>query len=371
MPSPHPPAAESGVHATGPRCPCSPRVDKRGCALLALLALALSRLAVLLPALLGGWGLSGLALRWDGAHFISIALHGYRELGDAAFPPLYPLVVRGLVAAGLPGWASGLLVSGLASVALALLLCGLYGRPGMLAVLLFPTIALYTSLPYSEALALPLAAGGLLAIRRGRWGLAAILLGLSGLARYQVGVATLALALAALLEGRRRGALLLAGAAASTAGAAVLVGYKFYGDPLAYLHAEALWSAGVGVPFYSQARWLLSSWFTGQEWLLLGHRLEPWEWLARNVAFYIVYVMGAIELSRRGLRVEALWSIVTILLVASLTGVPAASAPRLLDLAFPAIAGLALRWPPGTGYAALAWTLTTWATLWHLTSFLA
>jgi hypothetical protein len=372
MPSPHPAASESGVHATGPkRSYPALRVDKWSCTAQALLALVAAKLAVLLPALLGGWGLEQLALRWDGARFINAALHGYREPGDASIPPLYPLLVRGLAGAGLPGWASGLLVSSLASLALVLLLCMLYGRPGMLAVILFPTIALYTTLPYSEALAVPLAAGGLLAVRRGRWGAAALLLGLAGLARYQVAVGTVALALWALYSRERRGALLLTAAAAATAGAALLVGYMFYGDPLAYLHSEAEWDARVGIPLYSQAEWLLHSWFTGEEWLLLGHRIEPWEWLARNLAFYALYIMGALELALKGLGAEALWSLSMLAFVAGLTGVPAVSAPRLLDLAFPAIAGIALRWRPGVGYAAIAWILTLWATVWHYTSFFA
>jgi len=372
MPSPHPAESGSGVHATGPRRSLlAVRVDKWSCISQALLVLAASRLAVLLPALLGGWGLEPLALKWDGARFVEVALHGYREPGDATIPPLYPLLVGGLASTGMPGWVAGLLASGLTSLALALLLCRLYGAPGMLAVLLFPTIALYTSLPYSEALALPLIAGGLLALRRGMWGVASLLLGLAGLTRYQVAVGVVALTVWALYRREGRGALLLAVAAAVAAGGAALLGYKFYGDPLAYLHSEAQWDAGAGIPLYSQAEWLLSSWFTRQEWIFLGHRIEPWEWLIRNLAFYTLYALGVAVLALRGLSAEALWSLSMLAFDASLTGVPAVSAPRLLDLAFPAIAGLALRWRPGTGYAALAWILTLWTTVWHYTAFFA
>ncbi len=378
MPSPHSPAgSESGVHATGPRRPMlgwlgAKIAGSRYCAILALLALLAGKAAVVVAALASGQGLEGLGTRWDSEHFISVALHGYREPSDAAFAPLYPALIRLLAAPGLSPWQAALLAANLASLAAAAPLCALYGPAGAAAVLAFPTVALYTTAAYSEALALPLAAAGLYYTRRGKPLQAALTLALAALTRYQLGLPILALAI---LEARRspRLSAALASGAAGAAAVVMAMHWHAYGNPLAYLEAEKSWDAGVSIPLLGQARWLLDSWFTRQPWSLAGHRIEPWMWLARNMVFYTIYTAGLVILAKRRLWPDLAWSLTTLLLVASLTGVPGVSAPRLLVMAFPAIAALALNASTTsiTLYIAATLPLTLWATVWHLQSFLS
>ncbi len=371
MPSPHSrtPASESGVPATGPRGAGAAGGVNGWCWPIVLLALLASK-ALLLVVARYAWGLEALAYRWDGIHFIGVASHGYASLEDAAFAPLYPLLIRLLASRGLPYWEAALLAGNLASLALAPALCALYTRRGALAAALFPTLLLYTTAPYSASVALPLAAGGLALASWGMWGWASLLMGLAGLARYQLALLSLVLALAAARRSWRGAAYMLAAALAPGA-AAALIGLHYYGDPLIYLRAEALWGAGLGIPFYSQVEWLLHSWFTRQAWTLGPIALKPWMWAARNLGFYAVYIAGLPLLYRQGRTLELAWSAAVILLVASLTGVPAASAPRLLLPAFPAIAALGERWRPGLGYAGASLVLTLFFLAWHMNSFLA
>ncbi len=380
MPSPHRWGSVSGVPATGPYTAAAAGPDKRLC-LLGLAMLIAVKTAVLLAA--AAWagapawlqGLRVLAYKWDGARVIEVSLKGYRAPGDATIAPLMPSLIAAVAHLGLPAWASALLVANAASLALAPLLCLLYGPAGLAAVLLIPTVALYTTAPYTEALSLPLEALSLYLALRGRWGWAALSLGLAGLARYQAWVPAAGAALGALASGRRRGALYLGAAASAPLLAAALVGLHYYGDPLEYLRAEGAWDAGLGVPFYSQARWLLGSWFTGQTWHLGAWAIRGWVWVARNALFYAPYLAGLALLVREKRAVEAGWSLAVILVAASVTGVPAASAPRLLLGAFPAIAALARGRPvDAVGLAvltALAWSLALWTTTWHLEAFFA
>jgi Gpi18-like mannosyltransferase len=376
MPSPHSRhGSESGVHATGPReraWGVGGNIGAR-CLIAVAAALLASRVAVLLAAYASGAGLGGLGTRWDSEHFIHVALRGYTGLADAAFAPAYPALIRGLSGLGLPAWGAALLAANLAAALAAVPLCLLYGPRGALAVLAFPTVALYTTAAYSEALALLFTALGLHLWLRERWGAAALALALAALTRYQTALPALALALLAAARRRRGAAAALLGALAVAGAVMAAMHWALLGDPLAYLQAERLWDSGLSWPILGQARWLLDSWFTREPWELAGRRIEPWMWLARNLAFYTLYGLGVYLLARRRRWDEAVWSASILLLVVSLTGVPGVSAPRLLVEAFPAVAVLAEGWRGDTLalYLALSSALTLWAALWHLQAFFA
>jgi hypothetical protein len=133
------------------------------------------------------------AARWDSVWYLTIAEHGYGDEhshAQAAFYPLYPLLMRGL------GWVvgsplvAGILVS-LACflVALALLhklavleLGARDARGAVLLVAFFPT-AFFFSAVYSESLFLLVSVGAFLAARQGRWAVAGALGGLAALTR--------------------------------------------------------------------------------------------------------------------------------------------------------------------------------------------
>jgi hypothetical protein len=143
----------------------------------------------------GGFGdlLVGPSARWDAVWYLTIAHDGYGTPDDhpqAAFYPLYPLLMRVL------GWVvgspllAGILVSlacFLAALALlhrltALELGEREARGTLLLVAFFPT-ALFFSAVYSESLYLLVSVGAFLAARQGRWAWAGALGGLAALTR--------------------------------------------------------------------------------------------------------------------------------------------------------------------------------------------
>ena len=346
---------------------------RRWTACLLPLVLLLVVKALVLSVCLGIMSPEEAAMRWDAGHFLRIASHGYKDLEDAAFAPLFPLAIRAVSVLGLQLWQSAFVVASAGSLAFLAILCRLYGPKQAALVILIPSIALYTTVPYSESLALPLVAGSLLAIRRRRWLLAGALLGLASLARYQVGIVSLAIAIIV----ARRGGLLSAFkvmVGPGLAGAVVMLfHWRVYGDPLIYLQAEKLWGAGLTIPLVGQLEWIAESGFTNRGWAIDGIVIGPSAWSARNISAYILYGAGILGLARSNRMEEAVLAATNILLVASLRGMPAVSAARLAALSFPAVAYLAEkadRW----SYTMLAVSFLCMlhiATYWHCLAFYA
>ncbi len=133
-------------------------------------------------------GFSPLAVleRWDSAWWISLAKDGYpaglpggNQLGRFSFFPLYPLLVRGVAATGIPVQYAALLTStllGAVAVALLWLLCreSSDARTADRACALFSFFpgSLVLSMAYSEPVLLVCAIACLLALQRHRWALA-------------------------------------------------------------------------------------------------------------------------------------------------------------------------------------------------------
>lgn len=133
--------------------------------------------------------------RWDAGWYRSIAADGYfwnetTGVGNVAFFPLYPILVRTLAASGLSlFWAATVLSHACFVVSVLLLRRFQELRRGtgqdhsqLLALLTFPW-AFFLLAPYSEALFLALALGVFIAAHRGQWGLVALLGFSAGLTR--------------------------------------------------------------------------------------------------------------------------------------------------------------------------------------------
>jgi Gpi18-like mannosyltransferase len=201
--------------------------------------------------------------RWDALRYLEIARHGYTSPIQTAFFPLYPLLIRigTLPFGGAGAYTIGLLVSNVAFFfalwalrVLAEEVCGPEAAsraPMYLA--LFPT-ALFFFAPYNESLFLLLALGCFLALRRGRW----LLAGGLGLLATLTRSAGLFLAVPFAVEylsqheGHWRRWRLDALAVGLIPAGLVIYGcycWLQFGDPLAFVHAQAHWGRSLSWPW--------------------------------------------------------------------------------------------------------------------------
>ena len=212
--------------------------------------------------------------RWDSEWYLLIAAHGYRvdsflegyypdyrPEDSTGFFPLYPLLLRGASATGLPLVAAGVLVSNLALL-VALTLFHLLVRDEMdeqaatfsvWALLAFPT-SFFFSAVYSESLSLALTLGAFLAARHRRWGWLAVCGFFGALAR-PTGVLVAAALLWEIWErkGEWKGWLSLAAFPAGT-GVFCLFCWRLFGDPLAWVHRQARWRGAASGPWRAFVR---------------------------------------------------------------------------------------------------------------------
>jgi len=143
------------------------------------------------------------AVRWDSSYYVFTAQHGYEALGQTAFFPFYPLVMRAVATITYSEVVAGVLVS-LASFAIALVLLHRLAdldfgpdvaRRTVWLIALFPA-AVFFSAVYTEALFLVLSVGAVYAARKGSWAWAGALGGMAALTRNTgvlIGVAVLLL----------------------------------------------------------------------------------------------------------------------------------------------------------------------------------
>lgn len=130
-----------------------------------------------LGTLVGSWQ------RWDAGWFAQIAQQGYAIPDEAAFFPLYPLLIHLGIAVTGPRYLIlvALVISNLAAlfgfIGVALLAAREHdpaAAPLALRVLAAYPLAFYLAAPYSDALLLAAAAFALLFARQGRWGWTAV-----------------------------------------------------------------------------------------------------------------------------------------------------------------------------------------------------
>ncbi len=153
--------------------------------------------------------------RWDASFYLRLAEQGYTGTGgdrvSLVFFPLYPWLVRGAAFLTQDYIAGALLVSGLASVAVGLLLRQLVccdepervARNAVWFVFIFPT-SYFLHIPYTESLFLALTLGCFLAARKEYWALAGLLGAAASLTRVNGLILGPALLVEAFLQFRRK-----------------------------------------------------------------------------------------------------------------------------------------------------------------------
>jgi hypothetical protein len=201
---------------------------------------------------------------WDGQLYRQLAHHGYPSYVPHArstlgFFPLYPLLMWPLghaISAITGTWivngltVGGLIISFVGGIFMTALVQELAtgwwgegaGRRAVLVFWLFPGSVVF-SMVYAEGIALPLAAGCILALQRKRWLLAGALAGIATAAEPEAVVLVLVCTVSAVLELRRRGwrareSLVAPLLSVTGVGAFVIYLWAHTGTPFAYTDAQ-------------------------------------------------------------------------------------------------------------------------------------
>jgi len=210
--------------------------------------------------------------RWDATHYLSIAARGYATGSptDAAFFPLYPAIVRvlgtltgltdhdglALAAVLVANIVLIVAVTGLVEVARQDLDAAAARRAGWM-LLAFP-MTLFLSAGYAESLFLALSIWAYFACRHDRWLTAGTLAAGAALTRPFGALIVLPLAVEWAMQWRRgtRTATPLVAFGMVVLGLAIYVAFlaRQYGDPLAFVHAQADWGRSLTPPWTTLAR---------------------------------------------------------------------------------------------------------------------
>ncbi|MDO5533476.1 MAG: mannosyltransferase family protein [Propionibacteriaceae bacterium] len=265
-------------------------------------------------AVTGRRSLESVLSQWDVLHFLTIARDGYANPEQMAFFPGLPLLLRGFTELGLSPVLLGTLVSLVASLVAAFALKRLAGVWGAVAWILAPT-AIFTAVPYTEALFCAFAFWAWERATRRHWGQAALLAALACTLRVSGLFLVGALVILALTQGRR--------AARATRG----VPNPGLGARLAWLLLPtAVLAAYVAYLYALTGSW--TAWFSAQEagwnrgfhwpWEALANHWDvlwrptpghpEWVWLfrAEMVSWVVGVLVTVIALARRRVA-EAAW----------------------------------------------------------------
>ncbi|MEA5421293.1 mannosyltransferase family protein [Spirulina sp. CCNP1310] len=203
---------------------------------------------------------------WDGFFYENIATTGYSYVADGqahniAFFPLFPLLIHGAMALGLPFEVAGILITNSAFlISLILLYRWLQERQGeaiarwAVIILAWCPFSLFSTVIYTEALFLVFSIAALAAFDRGHhwqaalWGACTTATRLPGLALVP------ALLIIAWRERRGIGAYLAALSTGVGAALYSLFCWFEFGEPLAFLKVQKAWN--VPDHFYGQG-WLI------------------------------------------------------------------------------------------------------------------
>lgn len=195
----------------------------------------------------------GIWNRWDAQSYVSIAYNGYTSVGERrfniAFFPFYPLLISILNFVSGDAVLSGIIISGVASIILAILFHKLVkldhsekiAMSSVWFLFIFPT-SYFLHIPYTESVFLALVVGSFYCVRQQKWLLAGILGCLACATRINGLILCLALPFEIWLFWRENKKLekkwLWIGLIPLGFGAYLLLNYAVMGNPLAFLEIQ-------------------------------------------------------------------------------------------------------------------------------------
>ncbi len=211
------------------------------------------------------WTAGNIFNRWDTGHYLRIAEHGYGKIyEDAAFFPLYPILIRAVESVTPFGFlGSALVVSNLACLGFLIILYRLMSSEigdstaerMLYALVAFPT-AFFLNVGYNESLFMLLVTAALYCVRKGLWWHAGALGALTSATRSAGVLLGLAFAYEYLRQRgwnlrRIRADVLAAGLI--PAGLVAYIAYTWvrFDDPLRFSHAQDTWNRSLSWPWES------------------------------------------------------------------------------------------------------------------------
>jgi len=271
-----------------------------------------------------------MSIRWDAAWFQSIARYGYIQLDSYAFSPFYPAAINALSSLTMPSWVAALAIANVLSFGVPIVIYRSFGFRAALLFELFPTYLFYTTVPYSESLALLVLALSVLFALRGRVVASSASVSLAVFSSYTMVWTLPSYAIA--LARRLRWKALVFYVLPLVTGALILSWFEASSHSYwIYFTVERLnWHVSLSTP-WNQVLWLLPR-KIGALWPI------PGSWETRNLPFEVFYIYGAVRLIRMRERDSiflGIFSFSVILPLFFIIGGPAESIPRLLLPAFP------------------------------------
>ena len=204
---------------------------------------------------------------WDGEWYEKIVTNGYEYLADGkqhnvAFFPLFPIIVKGIMALGLPFNVAGTLVNNFAFLGALLLVFrwveSSYGSSAArwtVAILAWCPFSLYGTVTYTEGLFLLLSTAALRAYEKQQYASVALWGAMASATRVTGAMLMPTFLFVTWREGRSATAYFAS--LATGCGLLLFCGYCWlrFGDPLAFVHVQRAWGGSGGLAW--------------QEWLIL------------------------------------------------------------------------------------------------------
>lgn len=330
-------------------------------------ALAVAKVATFLPLFLLSHVslvsfLYKLGTEWDSGFYDKIAQLGYNGASKPgsdnayAFSPVLPSMISAVKPITGSYWSAGLIIVNAFSFLFPIVVLKISNFRTALIAELFPVYLVFSTLNYADVITLFFLALSLyFLLRRRMYFFTGVFLALALLTSYAV-ILTVPIFAAKIIFDKRQSVSRNTASKVKDLGRFVLpivvVGLGIAAFFL--VKTGSLWTffrveknAGWDVTFVTpiqQVQFLLSGWFTGFKWRILGFLIPRIWWALRNIAFEAFYVAGVVLLliKRSHLPDKLFLSGMALAVMIPLYfvgGVAAASVPRLLLPAFPVLFG--------------------------------
>jgi hypothetical protein len=274
-------------------------------------------------------------VKWDSLHFLRIATVGYANSEDYAFSYLYPFLIKVFSYLFYGNYVfSSIFISNLFGYLTIIVFYKTYGYKATFILAFFPTFLLYSFVPYSDTVTLFFIALTLYLLKGRENNIKAMIsYSLSILSSY-----TTAITLPAFFLKKYRRFIVIP----LILGEILFMFFKAStGDFLGLFYIEhEYWGTDFTTP-WGQIKWLLNGWFTSQNWSVFGYVLKPIYWITRNLAFEAFFLASLYPLFRRD-KFEFSFSLLIIIQLLLIIGVPAISIPRLILKSLPSFYGISI-----------------------------